>query len=226
MRSPGFLLPLLFTLTAYAADPALQAVFDRMDKAAANFKGFTADVVKIDHQAIIDDNDKQTGTIAVRKPTPRSFQYLEKFPPDGEQVEINDTRVQIYHPRTKTLQADDVGKKYKALEEEVLLLGFGGTSKDLLSRYQVSMGGTETIGDQPATRLILIPKDPQLAQTSPKFEVWLSNVTGLAVQQKWYDKGLLDYHVQTYSNMKIGPVAESQVKLVLPKDVHKEHLIR
>ncbi len=45
------------------------------------------------------------------------------------------------------------------------------------------------------------------------------------MQQKWYEKGLADYHVQTYNNMKIGPVPETSVKLVVPKDVHREHLI-
>src|SRR5271170_6165353 len=68
--------PLLCAVTAYGADPALQAVFQRMDKAAATFKGFTADLVKLEHHAIIDDNEKQTGTIAVRKPTPHSIQVL------------------------------------------------------------------------------------------------------------------------------------------------------
>ena len=47
MRSRTLLAPLLCALAAYGADPALQAVYQRMDKAAANFKGCTADVVKI-----------------------------------------------------------------------------------------------------------------------------------------------------------------------------------
>jgi outer membrane lipoprotein-sorting protein len=225
MRSRTLLAAALCSLTAFAADPGLQPVFQRMDKAAAGFKGFTADVAKIDHQAIIDDNDKQTGTIAVRKPNPRGFQLLEKFLPDGENIELYDTHVTIYHPRTKIVQADDVGKKYRALEEEVLLVGLGGTSKDLLANYDVSLGGPETIAGQPTTRLVLIPKDPQLAQSYPKFEVWYSDATGIAVQQKWYEKGLADYHIQTYTNMKLGPVSEADVKLVVPKDVHREHLI-
>lgn len=226
MRSRTLLALLLCTLTAYAADPALQAVFQRMDKAAAVFKGCTADLVKIDHYAIIDNGDeKQAGTIAVRKPNPHTLQLLEKFLPDGEEIELADTRVQIYHPRTKLVQFDDIGKKYHGLVEEVLLVGLGGTSKDLSAGYQVSMGGSETVGGQAATRLILIPKDSQLAQTFPKFEVWYSDTTGIAVQQKWYQKGYADYSVQTYTNMKIGPVPEADVKLIVPKDVHREHLI-
>ncbi len=143
-----------------------------MDKAAATFKGCTADLVKIDHYAIVTGEEKQSGTIAVRKPNPRTFQVLEKFLPDGEQIELNDTRVQIYHPKTNVLQADDVGKKYHGLVEEVLLIGFGGSSTDLQAGYQVSLGGSETVSGQAATRLVLLPKDPQLAQTFPKFEVW------------------------------------------------------
>lgn len=225
MRSRPFLALLLCTPLAYGFDQSLQAVFDHMDKAAGSFKGFTADLVKLDHYAIMDNNDRQTGTIAVRKPNPHSIQVLEKFLPDGEQIELNNTRVQIYHPKTNTLQADDVGKRYHGLVEEVLLIGLGGTSKDLKDEYKVTFGGPETVGGQAATRLVLIPNDPQLSQSFPKVEVWISDATGIAVQQKLYEKGEADYHVQTYTNMKIGPVSEAQVKLVLPKDVHREHLI-
>jgi outer membrane lipoprotein-sorting protein len=225
MRSRTLLALLLCMPAAYGFDQTLQGVFNRMDKAAGSFKGFTADLVKIDHYSIMDNNDKQTGTIAVRKPNPHSIQVLEKFLPDGEQIELNNTRVQIYHPKTKILQADDVGKRYHGLVEEVLLIGLGGTSADLKDEYNVTFGGPETVGDQAATRLVLIPKDPQLSQSFPKVEVWISDATGIAVQQKLYEKGLADYHVQTYSNMKIGPVGDAQVKLDVPKDAHREHLI-
>jgi hypothetical protein len=227
MRFRTLLAPLLCAFTAYGADPALQAAFQRMDRAAASFKGCIADVVKIHHLAIIDTGDeKQAGTIAVRKLNPHTFQLLEKFLPDGEQVELDGTHVGIYHPRTNTLNSDDLGKKYHGLMEEVMLIGLGGNSKDLIEGYQVSLGGPETVGGQAATRLILIPNDPQLLKTFPKFEVWYSDVTGIAVQQKWYDQGFADYTVQTYTNMKIGQVTDAQVKLVVPKDARREHLFR
>jgi len=224
MRSP-ILFALLFSMPAYGFGQSLQAVFDHMDKAAGSFKGFTADLVKVDHYAIMDTNDTLSGTIAVHKPGPHSIQVLEKFLPDAEQIELNNTRVQIYHPKTNVLQADDVGKRYHGLVEEVLLIGLGGTSADLKDEYKVSFGGPEKVGGQAATRLVLVPNDPQLSQSFPKVEVWISDATGIAVQQKLYEKGLADYHVQTYTNMKIGTVTEAQVKLVVPKDAHKEHLI-
>jgi outer membrane lipoprotein-sorting protein len=224
MRSRTLLALLFCTLAAGATDPALQAVFQRIDKAASNFKGFTAAMVKLDHESIINDDEKQTGTIAVRKAGPHNIQVLEKMS-DGEQFELNNTRVQIYHQKANTLQADDVGKRYGSLVEGALVIGLGGTSQELQQEYKVTFGGPETVNGQAATRLVLIPTDPQVAQLFPKVEVWISDSTGVAVQQKAYEKGLLDYHVQTYDNMKIGPVAETDVRLVVPKGVKREHLI-
>jgi outer membrane lipoprotein-sorting protein len=220
------LLALLFCTPAAqaAADPALQAVFQRIDKAAATFRGFTADMVKLDHQAIIDDNDKQTGTIAVRKAGPRSIQVLEKMS-DGDQFELTNSRVSVYHKKSNTVQADDVGRRYGGLVEGALVIGLGGTSQELQQEYKVALGGADTVNGQAATRLVLIPTDPQMTQLFPKVEVWISDATGVAIQQKAYEKGLLDYHVQTYTNMKIGPVPEAEVKLIVPKDAHREHLI-
>jgi outer membrane lipoprotein-sorting protein len=225
MRLRTLLAFLLCTPVAHAA-ATLQEVFQRMDKAAATFKGFTADVVKLDHYAIMDNTDKLTGTIAVHKPSPHSIQVLEKFLPDGEQIELNNTRVTIYHPKTNLVQGpEDVGKRYRGLVDEILLIGLGGTSADLKDEYKVTFGGPETVGGQAATRLMLIPNDPQLSQSFPKVEVWISDATGIAVQQKLYEKGLADYHVQTYTNMKIGQVSDDQVKLKVPKDALREHLI-
>jgi hypothetical protein len=56
----------------------------------------------------------------------------------------------------------------------------------------------------------------------PKIDVWISDSTGIAVQQKFREKGDIDYHIQTYSNIQFGNVSESQVKMNLPKSVKHE----
>ncbi len=150
----------------------------------------------------------------MRKPTPHSFQLLEKFLPDGEQIELNDTHVQIYHPKTNTVKSDDLGKKYHGLVEEVMLIGLGRNLEGPVRRLPGEPGRVGNGRRPAATRLILIPKDPQLAQTFPKFEVWYSDATGIAVQQKWYRKGLCRLLLsRPIRHMKIGPVTEEQVKL-------------
>ena len=230
MRAPiVFLLSLLCSSAGFAADPRLDAVFQRMDKASTTFKGFTADLEKIDRTggSLLESTDKSIGTIAVRKSGPRNVQALEKFvtqngDPDGEQMEFSATRFSVYRPKANTATDYDLGKKYRGIEEAALAL-LGGSSKDLLQDYQVAYGGPETVNGQPTTRLALEPKDPQLAQMFPKIDVWISDATGIAVQQKFREKGDIDYHIQTYSNIQFGNVSESQVKMNLPKTVKHEH---
>lgn len=211
----------------FADDAALQAVYQSMDKAAPQFKGFTANLVKIDHQDFVDETDKSTGTLTVRKSGPRNLQALEKIDtqngkPDVEETEVTGSRVTLYRPKANTATEMEVGKKYRGVEEAAFGV-FGGSSKDLQQDYQVTYGGPDTVAGQAATRLVLKPKDPQLAQMYPKIEIWISDATGIAVQQKIYEVGEKDYHLLTYSDMKLGPISDSQVKLNLPKNVKREH---
>lgn len=219
----------LLCFGALAADQGLQAVFDRMDKASATFKGFTSDLTKVDHQDFVNATDTSTGTLIVRKSGPRNLQALEKIvtqngKPDPQEIAVSGAKAEIFHPNTNppTLTEVDVGKKYRGIEEAAFGI-FGGSSRDLQQDYQVSYGGPDSVNGQPATRLMLIPKEPNLAQTFPKVEVWISDTTGVAVQQKLYERGDNNYHLFTYANMKLGPVADSQVKLNLPKNVKREH---
>ena len=150
MRAPiVFLLSLLCSSAGFAADPRLDAVFQHMDKAAATFKGFTADLEKIDRTggSLLESTDKSIGTIAVRKSGPRNVQALEKFAtqngePDGEQMEFSATRFSVYRPKANTATDYDLAKKYRGIEEAALAL-LGGSSKDLLQDYQVTYGGPD-----------------------------------------------------------------------------------
>jgi outer membrane lipoprotein-sorting protein len=65
-----------------------------------------------------------------------------------------------------------------------------------------------------------------LANQFPKFELWISDETGISVQQKMYQRGG-DYSLATYTNMKINQnLPDSAVKLNLPKGVQHEHIQR
>jgi outer membrane lipoprotein-sorting protein len=208
---------------AFGSD-SLQAVYERMDKTASTFKGLTANVEKVSHAAIINDDLRDTGTIAVREAKPHNFQYLMKLnPPDGEEIELDNGRLQIYHPKTNTVETDDLGKQYKPLMEQLLLLGFGSNSRDLQSGYTVTLGGPETVAGQAATRLSLVPKSEQVLHQFPRIEIWISDSLGVAVQQKYYQPGG-DYLMATFNNIKLDNVAPQAVRLNLPKNVQKTHL--
>ncbi len=212
---------------AFAADnPALAAVYQRMDRAAASCKGFTADVVKIDYQDFVDATDKSTGTIAMRKTGPHNVQVLEKIQtlngnPDPQETEFNGSQVSIFHPKLNTVTQYEVGKKYRGIEEAMLTI-MCGSSTDLQQNYKVTYGGPDSVNGQPAARLELNPIDPELARNFPKVELWISDTSGTVTQQKFYEPGQKSYHLFTYSKMNFGPVSEDQVKLKLPKDVKRE----
>jgi len=56
-----------------------------------------------------------------------------------------------------------------------------------------------------------------------RFELWISDKTGLPVQQKFYEPSG-DYNVFTYSDMKTPNLPDSALKLKLPSNVKKETL--
>jgi outer membrane lipoprotein-sorting protein len=218
------------TFGASAADNSLQAVFQRMDKAAATFKALTADVKRLSHEGAIGEEEIDTGTIAVKLPKPHDIRLLlELKQPDPKSVELSGTKVQLFYPKANEVQVLDFGRANRAQLEQFLKLGFGSTSRDLQDGYKVELGGPEKVDGQDATRIVLTPKSQDVASQFPKFELWISDggpTTGLAVQQKFYQPGNT-YNVATYSNMKVNPpISDSAVKLNVPKGVKFTHLQR
>jgi outer membrane lipoprotein-sorting protein len=196
----------------------LNEVFARMDKAAAAFHGFKADISKVSHLDAINENTVDSGTITVRRAKPQDMNMLVDFKvQEPKKVALSGKKVEIYYPKLNSVDQYDLSKEYKLMAQQFLLLGFGSTSAELKSAYTVSLGGPETVAGQKTTRIVLIPKDTELAKHYPKFELWISDETGIAVQQKLYGTGG-DYDVATYTNMKLMNVPESDVKLQFPKD--------
>ena len=209
---------------ACAADDSLQPVFNRMDQAAVKFKGLRADMNKLTHTAVINHDDIDVGKIVVKLPKPHDFHMLIDIQePDKKTVQISGTKVDFFYPKTNTVQEFDLGKSHRGQVEQFLRLGFGSNSKDLLDAYTVTYGGPETVADQKTSRIELIPKNKDLAAQFPKFELWISDQTGISVQQKMYEPGG-SYSLATYTNMQIVPnIPESEVRLSLPKGVHWEY---
>jgi outer membrane lipoprotein-sorting protein len=213
---------------ASAADNPLQAVFARMDQEAAKFKGMTADMRRVSHEGVInEDEPPDTGTIAVKLSKPRDVQMLVEFKePDAKAVEISGTKILMYYPKAAEVQEMNLGKANRARMEQFLKLGFGSTSHDLQEAYTVTYGGQEKIEGQDTTRLELTPKSPDLAAQFPKFELWISDELGIAIQQKVYQPGGT-YNIATYTHVQLNPnLPESKVKLNLPKGVKHTVLSR
>jgi outer membrane lipoprotein-sorting protein len=207
-----------------AAETSLKAVFDRMDQASAKFKGLKADVKKLAHTGVINEDSVDTGTIVVKSSKPHDLRMLlDLREPDPKTLMIVGSKVDVFYPKANLVQEWDLGKGHKTQMEQFLRLGFGSNSKDLQDAYTVTLGGAEPVAGEPTTRIELVPKAADLRVQFPKFELWISDKTGISVQQKMYQPGT-DYSLATYTNMQINPnIPDSAVNLNLPKGVKKEY---
>lgn len=224
-------LALIFTLVAAGATPSgaapadsLQETFALMDQASGTFRGLTAEIKQLSHTAVINEDSVNSGNIVVKRPKPHEFHVLINFEkPDPRKVMIAGTKVDLFYPKTNQVQEYDLGKAHKSQVEQFILLGFGSNSKDLRDAFTVGFGGPETVAGQPASRLELIPKSKDLLTQFPKIELWISDRTGISIQQKAHQPGG-DYTVATYTNMKLSAnIPDSEVKLDLPRGVQKTY---
>ena len=226
-----FLRPTLVLIAAIgclsAADD-LPKVYSKIDSGSAGFKGITADIKRVAHLDLINEDDTETGKIVVKRPKPHDvLMHIDFMEPNPKQVYFGGSTAEIYYPKSNTVEEYDLGK-HKGLLEQFLLLGFGTSSQDLRDAYTIRYVGAETINGQPAWRIELTPKSQDMAQTFPKIELWISDATGMAVQQKLYEKGGKDYNLATYSNMKLrSDIADSEVKPGFPKGaIHTKQPIK
>jgi outer membrane lipoprotein-sorting protein len=205
----------------YAA--TLDETFARIDKAAFAFRGFKANIRKVSHLDAINEDTVDSGTITVRRAKPQELNVLVNFKePDPKVVSLSGKKLEIYYPKRNAVDQYDLTKEYKLAAQQFLLLGFGSNSAELKTNYTVTLGGPEAVVGQKATRIVLLPKDKEVAKHSPKFELWISDETGIAVQQKIYSTGG-DFDVATYTDMKLMSIPESDVKLQTPKDAVWNH---
>ena len=148
--------------------------------------------------------------------------FIELTEPDPKSVALQDRKLEIYYPKIKTVQEFDVGKN-RELMDQFFLLGFGTPRKELESAYTIRLIGPETVGSLTTTRLELTPKAQDVLQHLNKFELWVSDANGYPAQQKFYLPGG-DYMLVTYSDLQLNVnLADSALRLQIPKDVKREY---
>jgi outer membrane lipoprotein-sorting protein len=218
-----FLAAAFSTFGAPTADDNLAGVLKTMDQAAANFKGLTADIRKASYTKVINVEDVSEGTITVKRMKPHDTRIRIDFKkPTQQMVAIGGGKAEIYYPKLNEVQEGDIGK-IKDIVNQLMLLGFGGSSTELMDAYTVTLGGPDTVNGEKATRIVLIPKSKEILQTVKKCELWI-NDKGLTVQQK-FDQGGGDYLLSTYSHVVLkSNISDADVKLDVPKGAKRTKL--
>ena len=215
---------LLVLLGSVACAPAadnLSAVFANIDQAAAKFKSLTADIRRVTHTEVINEDTVDSGTIRLKRTRPREMRMLiDLVEPDPKSVLVQGKKAEVYYPRIKTVQEWDLGKN-RDLMDQFFLAGFGTTSHELQEAYTVRLAGLETIAGQKTTHLELIPKSKEVLQHLKRFELWIADENGLPVQQRFVPAG--QSVLVTYTNLKVNAgLPDSALKLQLPKGVKRE----
>jgi outer membrane lipoprotein-sorting protein len=149
---------------------------------------------------------------------------IELKGPDARAVSFDGKEASVYYPRLKLVQIYNAGDK-RDLIDDFLLLGFGNSSAELTAKYDVSFKGVENIDGKPAGHVSLVPKSKEVLRRLKRADLWISDVTGVPVQQQLFTSDSGNYMLVTYSNMKLNPPASEtgSLKLNLPKGVRTEH---
>jgi outer membrane lipoprotein-sorting protein len=194
----------------------LEPVFARIDSAAAGFKTFSANIRRLTHTDVINDDTIDSGTIKVKRTKARDTRMLiDLTAPDPKSAAIQGKKAQIYYPRMQTVQEYDLGK-YRDWLDQFYLVGFGMTSKELMEAYTIRPLGSDTVSGQKVSGLELIPKSKEILLHLKKLELWVSDKDGLPVEQKYFPPG--QHIVVTYSNINVNSdIPDSALKLQLPK---------
>jgi len=206
---------------ATARGTTIDDVLSRLDSAAPEFTGMTANLSRVTYTKVLDEQTTESGTIALKK-QPSGIQVLITLDkPDQKIVSFRGRKAEIYYPKLKTVEEWDLGK-HSGLIDQFLLVGFG-TGKALKSAYNLKYVGDETIAGQKTHKLELTPQAADVKDKLRRVDLWVSENGAYPVQQRFIQPSG-DYYLVTYSAVKLNPaLTDEALKLQLPKGVKRTH---
>jgi outer membrane lipoprotein-sorting protein len=191
----------------------LQRILNRMDQTAANFKTTQANFEWDQYQKVVDEHDKQKGTVYFRRAGNEVQMAAEiSDPTSPKSVLFTDSKVEIYQPRIDQVTRYNTGKD-RAAFESFLVLGFGGSGRDMLKSFDVKYLGTEKMDGLEAAKLELVPKSPKVRNTFDHILLWIDPARGVSVQQQLFEPSG-DYRLAKYSDIQLNQkIADTVFKL-------------
>lgn len=198
------------------ADPNLQKVLSQMDATAADFRTAQANFVWEQYFKVVNDKDSQKGTVYYRR-SGKEIQMMADITDPPKSVLFSEGKVQVYEPKLKRVTSYEAGKNREAVES-FLVLGFGGSGRDMLKSFDVKYLGTETIGGVNTAKLELVPKSDRVRGIFAKIWLWIDPARGISVQQQFFEPSG-DYRLAKYSDLKLNQkIPDNVFKLKTPGD--------
>jgi len=181
----------------------LQRVLSRMDQTAANFRTTQANFVWDQYQKVVDENDLQKGTVYFRR-NGNEVQMAADItdPPPPKYVLFTDSKVEIYRPKIDEVTRFNTGKD-RAAFESFLVLGFGGSGRDMVKSFDVKYIASEKVDGADTAKLELVPKSPKVRNTFDHIWLWIDPTRGVSVQQQLFEPSG-DYRLAKYSDIQLN----------------------
>lgn len=208
---------LAFLVPGVHADSALDAILARMDQAAPKFHGMTANVDMVEYQKILDDKTTDKGTLQMQRAR-KEARAVVTFP--DRTIGFFGNIVRIYFPNINAYNDYDMGKHADVMNQ-FLLLGFGSSGRELAQSYNITLAGNEKVAGQDTSKLVLIPKDPNVRERLTKIEVWIPTDGANPVQQQFYEPSG-NWRKVTYSNIVVNPPMTGTLEMKLPHGAKKQ----
>jgi outer membrane lipoprotein-sorting protein len=195
-------------------------VLARMDASAQTFQGMTANLTQLQHTAIINEDERDSAMVRMKKTKEGLRGFVEFAEPNRRLIGFQNRQLEVFYPKTNTVDIYDLGK-HGAQLDQFLLLGFGTSGKELERTYNIKVTGTENLNGKPTTRLELTPKTAEVKEYMQKLELWIPASASYPVQEKIH-KNDQDYILIQYSDVKLNPgLTDKDLELRLPPGVNK-----
>lgn len=215
---------LVLALPAWGAVTAAD-VLSRMDRSAAQFRNMTADLTRVEHTAVLNENSEDKGKIYLKRGSLKDVRFRIDFTsPETKAVSYQERKVQVFLPNINTVQVYNFSKQSSLVDQYLaLLLGFGTPGTELAKSYVVTVVGEETLRGTKTIHLLLTPKMKDDKVQLKQVEIWLDAAQSYPIEQKVVRQSG-DYWVFRYDHVALNPgLGDDQLKLNLPKGVKVEY---
>lgn len=196
---------LALTGVASAQQSKLNAVLAQMDEASLRFKSATADFSWDQYQRVVEEHDIQTGKIYFRRSGHNNETQMaaEIEKPIAKKVVFSGGKILFYQPSIQQLTEKDTGNNRETVET-FLVLGFGGSGRDLLKTYNVTYDGNEPINGTDTAKLELVPKSEPVRKIFNKIIIWVDPKQDISLKQQAFEPSG-DYRIALYTAIKLNP---------------------
>jgi outer membrane lipoprotein-sorting protein len=203
----------LLAASAQQAPDPLQQILRQMDQTAAEFHTTQAAFIWDQYQKVVDEHDLQKGMVYFRRAGSEIQMAAEITNPEApKSVLYTDSKVEVYQPKIDQVTRYNTGKD-RSTVESFLVLGFGGSGKDMLKSFDVKYMGAENVGGADTAKIELVPKSVKGRNMFDHIWLWVDTSRGVSVQQQLFEPSG-DYRLAKYSDIQLNQkIPDSVFKL-------------